>query len=93
MFGSAGAPGEVKIVTSNYVKPNDKITLIFNRQAKAIQSVDVATYLHDPKDAVNIGAQFSQFPDGTNHVASTQTKGESKDLLVTTQNSNYQKTN
>lgn len=92
MFGSAGAPSDVKMVISNYIKPNDKVTLIFNRQAKAIQSVNVATYLIDPKDAVNIGAQFSQLPDGTNHVASTQTKGESKDLLVTTQNSNYQKT-
>lgn len=92
MFGSAGAPSDVKMVISNYIKPNDKVTLVFNRQAKAIQSVNVATYLNDPKDAVNIGAQFSQLPDGTNHVASTQTKGESKDLLVTTQNSNYQKT-
>ena len=92
MVGSAGTPSDVKMVISNYIKPNDKMTLIFNRQAKAIQSVNVATYLNDPKDAVNIGAQFSQLPDGTNHVASTQTKGESKDLLVTTQNSNYQKT-
>jgi len=92
MFGSAGSPGEVKVVISNYVKPNDKVTLIFNRQAKAIQSLNIATYLNDPKDAVTIGAQYGQLQDGTNHVASTQTKGESKDLLVTTQNSNYQKT-
>lgn len=92
MLGSGGTPGEVKMVISNYIKPNDKMTVIFNQQVKAIQSVNVATYLQDPKDAVSIGAQFSQLPDGTNHVASTQTKGESKDLLVTTQNSNYQKT-
>ena len=91
MVGSAGTPGEVKMVISNYVKPNDKVTLIFNRQANAIQSLNIATYLNDPKDAVNIAAQYSQLPDGTNHVASTQTKGESKELLVTTQNSNYQK--
>lgn len=92
MLGSGGTPGEVKMVISNYIKPNDKMTVIFNQQVKAIQSVNVATYLQDPKDGVSIGAQFSQLPDGTNHVASTQTKGESKDLLVTTQNSNYQKT-
>jgi hypothetical protein len=91
MVGSGG-PGEVKMVISNYVKPNDTMTLIFNQQAKAIQSINVATYLNDTKDAVQIGAQFSQLPDGTNHVASTQTKGVSKDLLVTTENSNYQKT-
>ncbi len=91
MLGSAGAPGEVKMVITNYVKPNDKVTLIFNQQAKAIQSLDISTYLSDPKDAVNIGAQYSQLPDGTNHVATMQVKGVSKDLLVTTQNSNYQK--
>lgn len=91
MLGSGGSPGEVKMVITNYVKPNDKVTLIFNQQAKAVQSLDIATYLNDPKDAVNISAQFSQLPDGTNHVETMQTKGVSKDLLITTQNSNYQK--
>lgn len=92
MVGSGGAPGEVKMVISNYIKPNDKVTMVFNQQGKAIQSLDVATYLNDPKDAVHIGAQFSQLPDGTSHVASMQMKGVSKDLLITTQNSNYEKT-
>lgn len=91
MLGSAGAPGEVKMVIKNYVKPNDQVTLIFNRQAKAIQALQIQSYLNDPKDAVTISAQFSQLPDGTNHVVSMQTHGVSKDLLVTTQNSNYQK--
>ena len=91
MMGSAGAPGAVKMVIANYIKPNDKVTLIFNQQTKTIQSMDIATYLSDPKDAVTIAAQFSQLPDGTNHVATMQTKGVSKDLLITTQNSNYQK--
>lgn len=91
MLGSGGAPGEVKMVITNYIKPNDKVTMIFNQQAKAIQSLDIATYLSDPKDAVNIGAQYSRLPDGTNHVATMQIKGVSKDLLLTTQNSNYQK--
>src|SRR6476620_12211901 len=30
MLGSGGAPGEVKMVISNYVKLNDKVTLTFN---------------------------------------------------------------
>jgi hypothetical protein len=36
MLGSTGVPGELKMVISNYVKPNDKVTLTFNRQAKAL---------------------------------------------------------
>jgi hypothetical protein len=90
-LGPAGVPGQVKMLISNYVKPNDKVTLIFNQQAKAIQSIEIATYLNDPTDVVNIGVQYSKLPDGTNHVANMQVKGVSKELLVTMQNSNYQK--
>jgi hypothetical protein len=91
MLASGGMPGEVKMIIKNYVKPNDQVTLLFNRQSKAIQSLDINTYLNDPKDAVKISAQFSKLADGTNHVATTQINGVSKDLLITTQNSNYQR--
>jgi hypothetical protein len=91
MLGPVGASGEVKMVISNYLKPNDKVTLVFNRQEKAIQNLDIATYLSDPKDAVTISALFSQLPDGTNHVASMKVNGVSKDLLITTENSEYEK--
>jgi hypothetical protein len=85
-----GGDGEVKLVIKNYVKPNDSVTLVFNKQQKAIQSIQVSTYLDDPKDAVTIAAQFAKLPDGTNHVASTQVDGVSKQLTVVTQNSAYQ---
>jgi hypothetical protein len=91
LLGSAGAPGEVKLVIKNYVKPNDQVTLVFSQAAKAIQSMEIASYLNDPKDAVKITAQFSKLPDGTNHASNMQVDGVSKELTVTTQNSNYQK--
>ena len=91
LLGSGGMPGETKLVISNYLKPNDKVTLIFGQQAKAIQSVNVQSYLNDPKDAVTIAAQFARLPDGTNHVSTMQINGVSKNLLITTQNSNYEK--
>jgi hypothetical protein len=81
MLGSGGAPGEVKMVIKNYV----------NQQAKVIQSMQIQSYLSDPKDAVTIAAQYSQLPDGTNHVSTMQINGVSKELTVTSQNSNYQK--
>ena len=86
-----GIPGEVKLVITNYLKPGDKVTLGFNRQARAIQSLQVASYLNDPADAVTIQAQFGKLPDGTSHVATMQINGVSKNLLVTTENSNYQR--
>ena len=85
-----GGEGLLTLVIKNYVKPSDSVTLVFNRQLKAIQSIRVASYLDDPKDAVTIAARFAKLPDGTNHVASTQIDGVSKQLTVVTQNSNYQ---
>ena len=85
-----GGEGEIKLVIKNYVKTGDSLTLVFNRQQKGIQSVQVASYLDSPSDAVTIAAQFAKLPDGTNHVASTQINGVSKQLTVMTQNSNYQ---
>ena len=91
MVGSAGAPGEVKIVIKNYLKPSDQVTLIFNQHAKVIQSLQIQSYLDDPKDAVTIAAQYSQLPDGTNHVSTMRINGVTKNLLVTMHNQDYQK--
>jgi hypothetical protein len=85
-----GAAGTVSLVIKSYLKPNDSVTLVFNQQQKAIQSVQVATYLTDPGDAVTIAVQFAKLPDGTNHVATMQVNGVSKQLGVVTQNSMYQ---
>jgi hypothetical protein len=85
-----GGAGTVSLVIKNYVKPSDSMTVVFNQGTKAIESVRVATYLTDPKDAVTIAAQFAQVPGGPNHVASTLVNGVSKQLTVSTQNSNYE---
>jgi hypothetical protein len=87
---SGGGESQATMIIKDYIKPNDSITIVFNRTQKAIQSIRVASYLSDPKDAVTIAAQFAKLPDGTNHVASTQINGASKQLTVVTQNSNYQ---
>jgi len=91
MLGSGGAPGEIKLLIHNYVKPNDTVTMTFNSANKAVQSLQIASYLNDPKDAVNITAQFARLPDGTNHVANMLVNGVSKELTVNIENSNYQK--
>jgi hypothetical protein len=85
-----GGESMMTLVIKNYIKPNDSLTLVFNKQLKAIQSIRVSSYLDDPKDAVTIAAQFAKLPDGTNHVTGSQINGASKQLSVMTQNSNYQ---
>jgi hypothetical protein len=84
------AVGTVSLIIKSYQKPNDSVTLVFSEQQKAIQSVQVASYLTDPSDAVTIAVQFAKLPDGTNHVATMQVNGVSKHLGVMTQNSMYQ---
>ncbi len=82
--------GGVNLVIKSYVKPNDSVTMTIDPQSKSLQAIHVATYLSDPKDAVNINADFAKLPDGTNHVANTTINGVSKKLTVNDQNSNYQ---
>jgi hypothetical protein len=84
------AAGTVSLIIKSYLKPNDSVTLVFSQQQKAIQSVQVASYLTAPSDAVTIAVQFAKLPDGTNHVATMQVNGVSKQLGVMTQNSMYQ---
>ena len=83
--------GTVNLVIKNYVKQGDSVTMTISEQTHSPQSIQVNSYLTDPKDAVTISAQFAKLPDGTNHVATTTINGVSKQLTVNDQNSNYQK--
>lgn len=90
-LGEGKMPDEVAITLTNYIKPNDSMIIAFNKNEKAIQNVQISSYLDDPKDAVKIMIQFAKLPDGTNHVASMVIDGVSKQLNVAVQNSNYNK--
>lgn len=91
-FQPGGSDDAVRLIIKNYIKPGDSVTLVFNSQQKAIQSLSVASYLSEPSDAVTFTVQFAKLPSGVNHVASTQVNGVSKQMTVATQNSNYQQT-
>jgi len=86
----SGGGGTINLVIKNYMKPNDSVTMTIDPQTKSPVSVQVSSYLSDPKDAVTIAANFARLPDGTNHVANTTVNGVSKQLTVNDQNSNYQ---
>jgi len=90
LMGPTGAPGEFRLVISNYVKPGDSMTVVVNKSQIALVSLSIATYLSDPSDAVNVNVQFSRLPDGTNHVSTETINGVSKQLTIAIQNTNYQ---
>src|SRR5262249_55406504 len=76
-FSPGGAPGVYQVTIKSYVKPNDSMVIVFQKGA-GIQSVQIASYLSDPKDAVKISSQYSQLPNGPNHVSNTNIDGVSK---------------
>lgn len=82
--------GTVSLVIKNYIKQGDSMTMVVSEQTHSPVSVQVNSYLNDPKDAVTISAQFAQLPDGTNHVGSMTINGVSKQLTINDVNSNYQ---
>ncbi len=85
-----GAPDQIKLIIHNYLKPGDSMTLVFDKAQKELLGIQIASYMDDPKDAMNLTVQFSRLPDGTNHISSLVIDGVSKQLNVAIQNANYQ---
>ena len=91
LMGPTGTgPNELRLVIHNYLKPGDSMTLVFDKTQKALLGVQIASYMDDPKDAMNLTVQFSRLPDGTNHISSLVIDGVSKQMNIAIQNSNYQ---
>jgi len=86
----AGAPNQIQLIIHNYLKPGDSMTLIFDKTQKELLGVQIASYMDDPKDAMNLTVQFSRLPDGTNHISNLVIDGVSKQLNIAIQNANYQ---
>jgi len=82
--------GVTKIVFKDYALPGDQMTVSFNSAAKKISSLDVNTYMDDPKDVVTLAVQFASLPDGANYAQRTVLDATAKSLKVTTTNANYQ---
>ena len=82
--------GVTKIVFKDYALPGDQMTISFDTAAKKIGSLNVNTYMDDPKDTVTLAVQFASLPDGTNYAQRTVLDATAKSLKVTTTNADYQ---
>ena len=85
-----GGSGVAQVVFKDYALPGDQMTISFNTEAKKIASVNVNTYLDDPKDAVSLAVEFASLPDNTNYVQKSVLDATAKKIVVTTTNSDYQ---
>jgi hypothetical protein len=82
--------GMAKLIFKDYAQPGDQLTLSFDTAAKKISSLDVNTYMDDPKDVVSLAVKFASLSDGTNYPQQTILNATAKKLQVTTTNSGYQ---
>jgi hypothetical protein len=82
--------GVTKLVFKDYALPGDQMTISFGTAAKKISTLNVNTYMDDPKDVVTLAVQFASLPDGANYAQRTVLDATAKSLKVTTTNSNYQ---
>jgi hypothetical protein len=85
------AGSAMNLIFTDYAQPGDRLTLSFDTAAKKIASLNVQTYMDNPKDAVTLTVQMASLPDGTNYAQQTVLDASAKKLQVTTTNSNYQK--
>jgi hypothetical protein len=81
--------GVTQLVFKDYAQAGDQMTLSFDAATKKISSVNVNTYLDDPKDVVTLAVQFASLPDSTNYVQQTVLNATAKKMVVTTTNSDY----
>jgi len=86
---SGGAPGYSALVISNYFKQGDSVVLTSSNSPRALSSVNVASYLSQPSDAVTIQVRYAKLPDGTSYAATTTVNGQSKNLVIADQSSNF----
>ena len=87
---SGGGTGMAQIVFKDYAQPGDQMTISFDTAAKKISSLNVNTYMDNPKDVVTLAVRFASLPDGTNFVQQSVLGATAKQLQVTTTSSNYQ---
>jgi hypothetical protein len=83
--------GAAQLVFKNYAQPGDQMTIAFDTATRKMQALNVNSYVGDPKDAISLAVQFASLPDGTNYAAQTVLNAPSKDVKVTTTNSQYSK--
>ena len=85
------APGVMNLVFTNYAQPGDKMTLTFDTAAKKVTALNVDTYMGEGKDQVTLQVQMGSLPDGTNYPRQNILNASTKQLTVTTTNSDYHK--
>ncbi len=87
------APGgqNIRVNFHDYEVPGDNLSVTIDPATNRLLSLDVATYIDDPKDAVTLAVTIGTLPDGTEYPNRITLNAASKELTVTATNSDYRK--
>jgi hypothetical protein len=85
--------GPLSLVLRDYAKPGDSVTFLFDPANRKLRSFKVGTYLDEPKDVVNLNADFSALADGTNYVQQSVLDATAKSIQIKTTNFGHHKVN
>ena len=88
---SQAGPGRLSLKFPGYAKANDALSLTFDSTVKALQSVEVNTWLDAPDNAVTLKVTMASLPDGTSHPGTVVLAIPKSKIEVKITKSNYQK--
>jgi hypothetical protein len=84
-------PGRVTLKFPGYAKANDALMLTFDSNVKAMQQIDVQTWLDAPDNAVTLKVTMNALPDGVSYPGSVLLGIPKSKVEVRITKSNYQK--
>ena len=84
-------PGRASLKFPGYAKVNDALTLTFDSTVKALQQIDVQTWLDEPDNAVTLKVTMNGLPDGVSHPGAVVLGMPKRKIEVRITKSNYQK--
>ena len=88
---SQAGPGRVSLKFPGYAKANDALMLTFDTTVKAMQQIDVQTWLDKPDNAVTLKITMNTLPDGVSHPGAVVLGIPKSKVEVRITKSNYQK--
>ncbi|HVN81713.1 MAG TPA: hypothetical protein VMW38_22190 [Terriglobia bacterium] len=83
--------GKAELAFTNYAKNGDRLALVFDTAARKISTINVNTYLDEPKDTVTLSVRFNTLPDGTSYVEEVLLNATAKETQVKVTNFGYRK--
>jgi hypothetical protein len=85
-------PGKrIRLNFHDYLKPGDTLSAEVDVVNNRLLGLNVATYLEDPQDSVDLNVSFGALADGTTYPQQVTLDAPAKEVQVTVENSGYMK--